>query len=229
MSRSKSIDLRVIADALAEHGLLLRGAFHPQPEDEIPGPCATLVMIGNAGADMWQAFGPGADNGDHPLNDWSETIITAIAEDLGGDALFPFGGPPYHPFQRWAKRAEAVFSSPIGPLIHPVYGLWHAYRGALAFSERLALPVRKEYSNPCHSCPDRPCLNTCPVDAFSEPGYDVPACVAHLESPAGENCLNRGCLARRACPVGRSYLYAPPQAAFHMTKFLRARQLAGGD
>ena len=37
-------------------------------------------------------------------------------------------------------RAEAVAPSPLGILIHPDYGLWHAYRGALAFAERLALP-----------------------------------------------------------------------------------------
>src|SRR4030095_137820 len=43
---------------------------------------------------------------------------------------------------RWAMRAEAVAPSPLGILIHPDYGLWHAYRGALAFAERLALPPR---------------------------------------------------------------------------------------
>ena len=46
-----------------------------------------------------------------------------------GGALFPFSCPPFLPFLRWAERAEVVFPSPSGPLIHPVYGLWHTYRG----------------------------------------------------------------------------------------------------
>ena len=41
-------------------------------------------------------------------------------------ALFPFGGPPHFPFQQWARRAEPVHPSPIGLLIHPIYGLWHS-------------------------------------------------------------------------------------------------------
>ena len=31
--------------------------------------------------------------------------------------------------------------SPLGILIHPDWGLWHSYRGALAFRERLDLPA----------------------------------------------------------------------------------------
>ena len=46
-------------------------------------------------------------------------MIEALARELGGKALFPFGGPPFLPFQRWAQRAEPVHSSPIGLLIHP--------------------------------------------------------------------------------------------------------------
>ena len=37
-------------------------------------------------------------------------------------ALYPFGGPPYWPFQRWAKRAEPMHASPLGLLVHPVVG-----------------------------------------------------------------------------------------------------------
>jgi len=32
--------------------------------------------------------------------------------------------------------------------------------------------------------------------------------------------MNLGCKARRACPVGRKYIYHPDQALFHMEKFL---------
>ena len=71
---------------------------------------------------------------------------------------------------------------------------------------------------------DKPCLTTCPVGSLSEGVYDVPACVAHISSPAGDACLALSCRARRACPVGRDYAYGPDQSRFHMEAFVRARR-----
>jgi hypothetical protein len=110
-------------------------------------------------------------------------------------------------------------------LIHPVYGLWHAYRGALALRERLPLPAAETGAYPCDGCVDKPCLATCPVSAFGPGGYDVAACVGHIRTPQGEDCLALGCRARRACPIGRAYVYDPPQAEFHMEAFLGARRM----
>ncbi len=77
---------------------------------------------------------------------------------------------------------------------------------------------------PCDTCVERPCLTTCPVEAFSQSGYDVPRCVAHVDSPAGVECLTGGCLARRACPVGREYAYQAEQAEFHTRAFVKANK-----
>jgi hypothetical protein len=42
---------------------------------------------------------------------------------------------------RWSEtRAKPVHFSRIGLLIHPYYGLWHSYRGALGLTEELAVP-----------------------------------------------------------------------------------------
>ena len=41
---------------LANHGLIVRGGFHPTPADGVPGDPATLVLVGNVGPAMWQAF-----------------------------------------------------------------------------------------------------------------------------------------------------------------------------
>ena len=49
----------------------------------------------------------------------------------------PRTGRPWLPFQQWARKAEPVHVSPLGVLIHPDYGLWHSYRGALCFDTRL--------------------------------------------------------------------------------------------
>ena len=110
----------------------------------------------------------------------------------------------------------------MGPLIHPDYGLWHAYRGALAFAETLDLAPRDTRPSPCDDCEDKPCLVTCPVGAFSGEGYDVAACVGHIGGARGGECLSAGCLARRACPVGVTFQYAADQMGFHMKAFLSA-------
>ena len=199
--------------------------------DGVPGDPASLVLVGNSGPAMWQAFGAARAAGrfadcDNPLDDWVRNVLSGVAEELVAAPLFPFGGPPHLPFQRWAQRAEAVYPSPLGVLIHPDYGLWHAYRGALAFAERLDLPPRDARPRPCDTCADKPCLTTCPVDAFGQDGYDVPACIEHISSPEGADCMDMGCRARRACPVGRGYIYEPANAAFHMTAFKRAQTRA---
>ncbi len=212
---------------IAAHGLIPRGGFHPEPSDGVPGNPATLVLIGNAGPAMWQAFAKDQGQEPDPLDAWTRKVLSGAAERLGAAALFPFDGPPYLPFQRWAMKAEAVFPSPIGPLIHPEYGLWHAYRGALAFAEALEMPERAQADNPCDGCAARPCLTTCPVNALSPGAYDVPACVAHVDSKVGADCLDLGCAARRACPVGQDYVYPSPQACFHMDHFRRANRNRG--
>jgi hypothetical protein len=221
------LTLAEIADALENQGLVLRGAFHPEKEDAVPPlgngrPTATLVLAGNAGPALWRAYAP--HRGATALDDWCAAALSEIAGRFDATVLLPQDGPPFLPFPSWAQRAEPVAPSPLGILIHPDYGLWHGYRGALAFAERLKLPPLQQHESPCRTCEEKPCLSTCPVGAFTEKGYDVAACVRHLETPAGADCMEQGCRARRACPVGRGYTYAPPQAAFHMTAFIKAQQ-----
>ncbi len=235
------MEIATIEAALAREGLILRGGFHPEPGDGVPAlengrPARTLVMVGNAGPALWRAFANSPEFGTSPdpLNRWSARVIGALAAAWGACALYPFGGPPHLPFVAWAKRAEPVAESPLGILIHPDYGLWHAYRGALAFAEVLDLPPRAERPRPCDSCAERPCLGACPVGAFSAAGtdvagYDVSACADHLASPAGVDCMAEACRARRACPIGRDNFYEPEQAAFHMVHFLEARRRDGTE
>ena len=118
----------------------------------------------------------------------------------------------------WAVSQPSWAPSPTFPR------LWHSYRGALAFAEAMALPERQARPNPCEICSDELCLSTCPVSAFGRDGYDIPACVTHLTSREGQDCMQRACRARRACPVGQEYRYVQAQASFHMRHFLRTRR-----
>lgn len=228
--------LDAVNEALLQAGLTPRGAFHPGPDDAVPElpsgrPAQTLVLAGNAGPAMWAAFNAARDPATDLLDDWSRDVLEPLARSFGAAALFPFQ-KPHLPFQRWARRAEPCHGSPLGMFIHPDHGLWHGYRGALAMAERLALPVADARPRPCDDCSDRPCLTTCPVDAFragdgATARYDVPACARHLDSPAGADCMELGCRARRACPEGQEARYQPPQAAFHMRAFLKSRRAGG--
>ncbi len=227
------MNLAEIEHALREQGLSPRGAFHPAAADGVPclaadTPARSLVLAGNAGPQMWTAFAAARAGSDMTLDQWSERVLTGLAARLGARAVFPFARP-YLPFQRWAQRAEACHPSPLGLLIHPDYGLWHGYRGALLFAGTIALPPPERRASPCAGCADRPCLRACPADAFAGGAYDVPACVRHLAAAPDGACMQRGCLARHACPVGRDYRYAPEQARFHMQAFFNDHRFSTPD
>ena len=210
-------------------GLAVRGAFNPRPhefEHLMPGSQAgTIVLLGFTGATQWDTFRESAEFGDgsqDALDRWSRRVISALAAETGGRAVYPSGEGPTLPFQRLALRCEPVFQSPVGLLIHERWGLWHAYRGALVLAEKLMVPVPRKSTSPCMTCIGRLCVASCPVGAHRSGAYDITACVSHLASAAGANCAAQGCLARRACPVGATYRYRDEQMSFHMAAFLRA-------
>lgn len=220
--------LEAVKHAIVAKGLAFRGAFHPDTND-LPGgmDAGTLALVGFVGRNQWPAFASSPEANDSapdPLDRWSRRVIGGLAEELGADAIFPFGGPPWAPFLRWAQLAEPVYPSPLGMLIHPDWGLWHSWRGALAFSERIDIPLRDDRASPCLSCEEKPCLAACPVGAFDKEGYNVAACAAHIEAPQGADCLDRGCRARLACPVGAEHRYGADQAGFFMNSYVRARR-----
>jgi hypothetical protein len=178
---------------------------------------------------MWAAFQKGPEAADglpHPLDRWSRRVIggaaqALTAEGLEAAALFPFDGPPWPPFFRWALEGAPVWPSKLGMLIHADLGLWASFRGALALRARLGLPARAPAPPPCDPCP-APCRAACPVGAFSDAGYDAAACRAHLDRPEGAPCRAQGCLARRGCPVGAAAAPTAAQGAFHLAAFRAA-------
>ncbi|HKP25279.1 MAG TPA: ferredoxin [Dongiaceae bacterium] len=225
------VPLAELIEALARHGLRVRGGFATDGAMDAEllrvAPWArTLILIGNAGSELWDKSGAEIATLDDPdpLDRWTRNVIEPIAASVDGLALFPFAGPPYWPFQRWAERAEGVRQSPIGIQIHPEFGLWHAYRAAILLRDAIALP-RREQAHPCDACVDRPCLTHCPVNAFTSAGYAVDRCVDHVVALQNESgsCSQVGCLARLACPVGTAWRYHPEHARFHMRAFVKAR------
>jgi len=212
--------LAALSQALAAHHLAVLGGFHPDLTDGTPDWCGTLLLIGPDEPGFWPHFTASAEYGDdapNPMDRWSVRVLNDIAAEFGGSALFPFGGPPWHPFIGWALKTGRAWISPVELLVHDTAGLFVSYRGALALPARLSLPPAP--ARPCDSCADQPCRVACPVGALSPAGYDVPACRTFIASPAGAACIALGCAVRRACPVGQHRL--PEQSAFHMKAFAR--------
>lgn len=209
--------LDAIARAARDDALAVMGAFHPEA-DEVPG-VGTLVLLGPDEPAFWPVFTAApeyADGAPDPLDRWSTRVVGALADRLGAQAFFPFGGPPHHSFLRWALRSGRAFQSPVGLLVHDRAGLMVSYRGALGLPGRLDLPPPAP--SPCDSCADQPCRDACPVGALRGTWYDVPACKADLDR-AGNDCMALGCAARRACPVSRGLGRIAAQSAFHMRAF----------
>ncbi|PSJ60134.1 hypothetical protein C7I84_11855 [Mesorhizobium ephedrae] len=218
---------RDLARELAGHGLIPRGGFNfADGEDAPPGPSGApaqaVLLVGQAGAAPWlhflkwrEAQPPGLEN---PLDTWSREVIGAVAGRFGARAVFP-SERPYLPFQQWAMRAEKLRPSPLGILMHPEYGLWHAYRGALLFDHELDLPDPGAPAHLCDACAEKPCLASCPVDAHSAAGFDHAGCLEYVRSAKGRACASRGCLDRNACPHGAAYRYPAEMQAFHMRAF----------
>jgi hypothetical protein len=215
-----------IADAVAEFGMAARGGFAVDPGDDLlalgDAPARSVVIGGNIGAAMWPHFRRGERSGADPLDDWTRAVLGPLAERWGARFIHP-SDQPYQPFQRWAQRADDVWQSPIGLLVHADHGLWHAYRGAFVFPFLVdGLPHSGGAMSPCLTCADQPCLTTCPVDAFTEAGYDAASCATHVRSDDEPRCLEHGCAARLACPVGVDARYGPDQMRFHMRAFVGA-------
>ena len=232
-----------LEDCLREYGLFVRGVTRLTDEEIERYECnsnnAELALIGNIGSSYWTCFSQSVEFVDgtaHPLDRWSRRIAEVIARQFSLQALYPFEGPPYYPFQQWARRAEGLHQSPVGVMMHPQYGLWHSYRFALLGAQSTlqdsaiadASTDGSFNTSPCVDCDDKPCLNTCPVGAFDDKGYAVERCADYLQQTPRAECHQQGCLARYACPIAPDLSYVAAQGRFHLRAFLQSRPALSG-
>lgn len=208
-SRPTSDEIRA---AFTPHGLFLRGVVNFAEGDAAPSladgrSAAGVALIGIVGRSawrhfrQWQAEAPG-QGGRDPLDTWSKAVIGPIAAQMGATAYFP-SDPPWQPFQQWAMRAEGLRPSPLGILIHPTFGLWHSYRGALGFSHAVAAaePAGRFSDSPAglpdEAVPARGSDGRHAGDTGSGAGATSSAAL-HGPHPC-DFCRDRPCLP--ACPV----------------------------
>jgi epoxyqueuosine reductase len=214
------ITLPALEARLAEERLEVLGGFAvAEGEEGFPPGTRTLLLLGPLEPGFWVHLQAQPEwNESDPVDRWSRRVIGRLACDLGAKALFPFGGPPCHPFYQWALRSGRVWDSPVRLLVHAGQGLMVSFRGALALKEEVAVPPPA--ARPCDTCA-APCLIACPAGALTRAGYDLPACHGFLDRPEGQDCMTGGCQVRRACPVSQSYARLPEQSGYHMRQFHR--------
>lgn len=206
----------------AEHHLAVLGGFLCGPEPGLPAGTRSLLLLGPKEPGYWAHIKAQPEWGGFvsegipdPIDRWSRRVIGRMACDLGGKALFPFGGAPYHPFYQWALRTGRVWDSPVRLLVQAEQGLLVSFRGALALKDVIEVPAA---GRPCDQC-GKPCLTACPAGALGAEGYDVPGCHRFLSSDEGSDCMNSGCSVRRACPVSQGYARLAEHSAYHMGQF----------
>ncbi|PTE13647.1 ferredoxin [Pseudogemmobacter blasticus] len=209
------LDARLSAEFLE----ILGGFAVAEGEEGFPPGTRTVLLLGPREPGFWPHLlaQPEWDGAPDPVDRWSRRVVGRLACDLGAKALFPFGGPPYHPFYAWALRTGRCWPSPVRLLVHASQGMLVSIRGALALRDEVAVPP--PVAQPCETCA-APCRTACPAGALGAAGYDLPACHGWLDTD-GADCLTGGCLVRRACPVSATYARMPEQSAYHMRQFHR--------
>ena len=206
-----------------KHQLDIFGALHVDKHDNVPEGISTLILLGPLEPGFWDhvTSQPEFSDGNHnPMDRWSKRIIDLVADSTNSFAVYPFGGPPYHPFISWALKSGRCWQSPVLILVHNTAGLFVSFRGALCFSETLVFPQLPSQS-PCDSCIEQPCKTACPVNAISRDTFNATICRTYISSEVGIDCLDRGCKVRRACPVSKNYGRCDEQSRLHQLAFIK--------
>jgi epoxyqueuosine reductase QueG len=128
----------------------------------VPEGARFVILIGNAGPDMFRRFARERDPERDRMDDWTRDVVSLLAKDLDAKAVYPFDMNPPWPFLAWARRGGAGHVSPLGLDVHPTFGLWHAYRAALLFPVEFDIAVQRPGPAPCEGCAEKPCLSALP-------------------------------------------------------------------
>jgi hypothetical protein len=236
--------LDAISAGAEQFGLNLIAAIPAAGYDRVSAPqyhagainpaCRSIVIIGNGGGDFWRCFKAYAARNrgwlerDNPLDDFTRAIVEAEvaapirAAGVGYRAVYPFtsDGPTLN-FMLLARLAGLAGPSIIGVVVHPLFGPWIAFRGALLLETELDRPGEAIGFDPCPKCSTRSCISACPAPAISFPsGWDIPRCLEHRVE-ADPACSDR-CHARVACVLGPTHRYPDDELAYHQMRAMRA-------
>lgn len=208
-------DLDQICQGLGFRLLGIVSAQYPQD-----GTDCQIALIGNIGDEFWPFFIAAPEYTDGLPNRLDRYCRRTLTEQAPERArLIMPSDAPYAPFQSWAQSLGTMHPSPLGILIHQNYGLWFAFRAAWRFpADTFDFDLPVPTPSPCQGCIEKPCLNSCPVSAFSTSGLAADTCRNYLTS-APSPCIGHQCQARLACPIGAEHRYQSGAGPFFLKNF----------
>ena len=192
----------------------------------LPAGYRSLLLFGHGGRTLWENLPQPLDPEAHPVDRYVLENVRWLAREALGDAeplvLYP-STQAVVPLQRIGRALNLARPSWLGLDIHPVFGVWFAYR-ALVLTREVAEPTRHpEFASPCDSCAGKPCRSACPARAVAT-SFDIRACADHRLSE-NSPCADR-CLSRFACPYEPRHRYSEAQMRYHMGRPAHLRTLA---
>lgn len=173
--------------------------------------CSQLLLIGHGGRRLWECVQQSGIGGEHPIDDFTVATLQAwLAENLPGQAYrIVYPGEQPVGLQALGKLAGWHHASPFMVGVDAEWGSWYAYRAVVLADSRFLPNFPVDRSSPCLNCTDQPCIAACPAGALAGVEFDLRACSRHRLQP--ESGCAHGCVARRACPVGRQHQYDDAQ------------------
>lgn len=213
-------------------GLNLVGVADGRDYQHLLDGCQRAIVFANGGTKLWDCFiddlrqhPQHLSAHQHPLDDFVGRWIAQVDPMLDGARRWVQCADEtdvFIDFRPLAKAAGLGFPSPVGLLIHPVYGLWVSLRAVLLTTEEIPITVDVS-SNPCSTCIEKPCVAACPAGAVTESGWSVQRCAAFHQSHT--DCATT-CHSRLQCPVGSEYRHCSLQHTYHNNRTIGRQQVA---
>jgi ferredoxin len=196
-----------------------------------------LWMFANGGPQFWQAFcayrdcaetrfaeTQQPDSQQHPLDHFAREAVTAFLreEKVADDFQFLYPGPYVLNLQSLGRLLGWHYDTPLKIGLHPLYGLWFAYRAVVLVNADEAITpslASSSAESSCQTCASKACMRSCPPSAISDEHFSLELCLDFRradESPCAQKCI-----AREACPIATEYRYSDEQIQYHYTQSLK--------
>src|SRR5262245_57874476 len=79
-----------VLNAIRRESFAALGWFSPTEDDRVPAGTQFVILIGNAGPDMFRRFARERDPQHDLMDDWCREVIGRLARDLEARAVYPF-------------------------------------------------------------------------------------------------------------------------------------------
>ncbi len=170
-----------------------------------------LILLGHSGKQLWDELTNKRSATEEPVDSYTQEWVSKVFVDYDYQVIYP--GDSGVPLQQLGALAGWHFDSPFKVGINSIWGSWFAYRAVILANSNFKITEPLDARAPCPTCIRPKCVEKCPAKAISKQRFSLGDCMAYRVKP-DSRCGHR-CIAREACPIGRSYQYSDDQIAYH--------------